>query len=129
MTAALDVQALLADARYMYSSAVERLDQNDIRDAAEKAWCATLQATNALILARRGVLPARTPETSRMLNDIRHSDDCLDNLVGRYYTRQGHLHGECFYLGLCSPEEETEHRIRETVDYIAEVEELIGLRS
>ena len=129
MTAALDVQALLDDARYMYSSAVERLDQNDIRDAAEKAWCATLQATNALILARRGVLPARTPETSRMLNDIRHSDDRLDNLVGRYYTRQGHLHGECFYLGLCSPEEETEWRIRETVDYIAEVEELIGLRS
>ena len=129
MTAALDVQALLDDARYMYSSAVERLDQNDIRDAAEKAWCATLQATNALILARRGVLPARTPETSRMLNDIRHSDDRLDNLVGRYYTRQGHLHGECFYLGLCSPEEETERRIRETVDYIAEVEELIGLRS
>ena len=129
MTAALDVQALLDDARYMYSSAVERLDQNDIRDAAEKAWCATLQATNALILARRGVLPARTPETSRMLNDIRHSDDRLDNLVGRYYTRQGHLHGECFYLGLCSPEEETECRIRETVDYIAEVEEIIGLRS
>ena len=129
MTAALDVQALLDDARYMYSSAVERLDQNDIRDAAEKAWCATLQATNALILARRGVLPARTPETSRMLNDIRHSDDRLDNLVGRYYTRQGHLHGECFYLGLCSPEEETERRIRETVDYIAEVEELIDLRS
>jgi uncharacterized protein (UPF0332 family) len=129
VTAALDVQALLDDARYMYSSAVERLDQNDIRDAAEKAWCATLQATNALILARRGVLPARTPETSRMLNDIRHSDDRLDNLVGRYYTRQGHLHGECFYLGLCSPEEETERRIRETVDYIAEVEELIGLRS
>ena len=86
-------------------------------------------ATNALILARRGVLPARTPETSRMLNDIRHSDARLDNLVGRYYTRQGHLHGECFYLGLCSPEEETERRIRETVDYIAEVEELIGLRS
>ena len=128
MTAALDIQTLLDDARYMYASAVERLDQNDIRDAAEKAWCATLQATNALILARRGVVPARTPETSRMLNDIRHSDDRLDNLVGRYYTRQGHLHGECFYLGLCSPVEETERRIRETIDYIAEVEELIGLR-
>ena len=39
-------------------------------------------------------------------------------LVRRYYTRQGHLQGDCFYAGLCEPIEETERRIRETSDYI-----------
>ena len=29
-------------------------------------------------------------------------------LVRRYYTRQGHMHGECFYNGLCEPVEDTE---------------------
>ena len=35
-------------------------------------------------------------------------------LVRRYYTRQAHLHGDCFYAGLCDPIDETERRIRET---------------
>ena len=36
------------------------------------------------------------------------------HLVRRYYTRQGQLHGECFYNGLCDPLDDTERRIRET---------------
>ena len=35
-------------------------------------------------------------------------------LVRRYYTRQGHLHGDRFYAGLYDPLEETERRIRQT---------------
>ena len=42
----------------------------------------------------------------------------------RYYTRQGHLRGDCFYAGLCEPIEETERRIRETSDYIDAAERL-----
>ena len=45
-------------------------------------------------------------------------------LVRRYYTRQGSLHGHCFYMGLCDPLEETERRIRETADYIDDAERL-----
>ena len=45
-------------------------------------------------------------------------------LVRRYYTRQGHLQGDCFYAGLCEPIEETERRIRETSDYIDAAERL-----
>lgn len=30
-------------------------------------------------------------------------------LVRRYYTRQGPLHGHCFYIDLCDHLEETEH--------------------
>ena len=34
------VDELFADARDVHAQAVERLEQGDIRDAAEKAWCA-----------------------------------------------------------------------------------------
>ena len=45
-------------------------------------------------------------------------------MVRRYYTRQGTLHGHCFYMVLCDPIEETERRIRETADYIEDAQRL-----
>ena len=45
-------------------------------------------------------------------------------MVCRYYTRQCHLHGDCFYAGLCEPIDDTERRIRETADYIDDAERL-----
>ena len=42
------------DARRMHGAALARMADDDIRDAAEKAWCATLRATEALVLARTG---------------------------------------------------------------------------
>ena len=122
----VEVKALLDDARSMYSSAIERLEQDDIRDAAEKAWCATLRAVNALILARTGIAPERTPETSKGLDSLLHSDSRLNHLEGRYYSRQTRLHGDCFYLGIVEPREMIERRIRETQDYIADIEEAIS---
>ena len=49
MTLTADVSVIFADARQVHAEALERLTQGDIRDAAEKAWLATLRATNALI--------------------------------------------------------------------------------
>jgi uncharacterized protein (UPF0332 family) len=126
MTITADVHRIFADARQVHSEALERLEQGDIRDAAEKAWCATLRATNALILAHTGEEPEKTPETSRGLDRLAHNDNRLSTLVGRYYTRQGQLHGQCFYLGLCEPLEVTERRIRETIQYIQDAETLAG---
>ena len=54
------IDEIFADARRMHSQAVERLEQGDIRDAAEKAWCATKRATDALLLARTGEPPGPT---------------------------------------------------------------------
>ena len=48
-------------------------------------------------------------------------------MVARYYTRQGRLHGGCFYNGLCDPIEDTERRIRETADYIGDAERMAGI--
>ena len=60
MTTTYEVEALFADARSLYESALRQMDQGDIRDAAEKAWCATKRATDALLLARTGEDPAVT---------------------------------------------------------------------
>ena len=102
----------------------ERLEQGDIRDAAEKAWCATKRATDALVLARTGEEPDKTPMTSKALRELAVRDRGVAGLVSRYYSRMGVLHGDCFYLGLCEPIEDTERRIRETALYIRDAESL-----
>ena len=124
MTMTVEVQALFGDAITMHNSAVSQMIGGDIRDASEKAWCATLQATNAVILAQSGVLPEKTPVTSQELNKLCAASTRFESLVRRYYTRQGLLHGECFYLGLCEPQEEIERRIRQTRVYVADAREL-----
>ena len=124
MSATMTVDQIFADARGVYASALERLEQGDIRDAAEKAWCATKRATDALILARTGEEPEKSPVTSKELRVLATKDQRVDGLVSRYYTRMGILHGDCFYLGLCEPTEETGRRIRETLLYIQDAEAL-----
>ena len=119
------VQGLFADARSMQNSALERWAAGDIRDAAEKAWCATKRATDALILARTGEEPETTGMTSTGIRLLGEQNSAIENLVGRYYTRIGHLHGECFYEGRCASRD-TERRIRETIEYIRDAEALVG---
>jgi len=116
--------AIFADAHTLYDDALEMLELGKIRNAAEKAWGATKRATDALVLARTGHEPERTPETSAELRALAGRDPAVRSLVGRYYSRQGVLHGDCFYMGLCEPLEDTERRIRETASYIADAERL-----
>ena len=120
------VQELFNDAKQLQTDAMEMLFQSRVRNAAEKAWGATKRATDALVLARTGREPERTPETGQGLRQLESQDDAVQkaNLVSRYYSRQGHLHGECFYNNLCEPLSETERRIRETADYIDDAERL-----
>ncbi len=117
-----DYAAIFADARQVHAQAVERLEQDDIRDAAEKAWCATRQATDALILARTGEEPATTAMTTEGLLALAMRSDTFENLVGQYFTRISYLHGTCFYNGMCGPD--TDRRIRETADYIRDAQRL-----
>ena len=65
------VAFLLADARELYDDALEMLEQDRLRNAADKAWCATKRATDALILARTGDEPRTSGETMRMLRQLR----------------------------------------------------------
>lgn len=127
MTTSTDrVGEIFRDARELQANALEMLAQGRVRNAAEKAWGATKRASDALILARTGEEPERTPETGHGLVVLSSLDEAVEaaGLVARYYTRQGHLHGTCFYNGLCGPLEETERRVRETSDYIDDAQRL-----
>lgn len=116
------VAEIFADARQVQNQAIERLEAGDIRDAAEKAWCAAKRATDALILARTGEEPPTTAATADLLDDICRATPQVQTLQGRYYSRIYHLHGMCFYSGYCNSQ--TERRIRETVAYIDDAETL-----
>ena len=114
---------IFADARLMRDAALERMDAGDIRDAAEKAWCATMRATEALVLARTGQGPGTSTAAGRRLTALSANDASLQNLRLRYSDRQRVLHGECFYHDYCQPVV-TEQLINETSDYILTAERL-----
>ena len=112
------------DARVMHAMALERLKASDIRDAAEKAWCATKHATDGLIIARTGDTPDKSPDTTRMLRQLSLEDPEVRQLRPLYSIARDELHGDCFCSGLCDPLEETLRLIRGTSDYIDEAERL-----
>ena len=118
-----EVSEIFADARKMHESALEKLAEGDIRDAAEKAWCATLRATQSLIMARTGEEPSTTAVASDGLDALARWDSRCDTLKAPYYSRIYHLYAQCFYNGRCgSPE--IRRRIIETAGYIRDAEAL-----
>jgi len=120
-----DVEEIFKDAEELYQDAVRELERGRIRDAAEKAWGATVRATDALILARTKERPLRTDLTTRRLHELALKDTEVDEkLVGRYHTRQDFLHGTCFYMGVCEPPESIVRRIKETKEYIEDARTL-----
>ena len=74
MTVIADSNRIFADAHMMYQAAIERLSAGDIHDASEKAWCSTKRATDALILARTGEEPPKSPDTTRALRRLAMDD-------------------------------------------------------
>ena len=121
------VSVIFADARAVHADALRLLSEGDIRDAAEKAWCATKRATDALILARTGVEVEQSPATTSGILRLESEDRAVSSLARRYFSRQGRLHGACFYLGVCEPLDEVERRIRQTANYITDAENLAGV--
>ena len=119
------VSNIFADARAVHADALRLLEAGDIRDAAEKAWCATKRATDALILAKTGEEPEISSDTARGLVRLATEDQVFRAMRRRYHSRQSMLHGDCFYLGLCEPIDDTERRIRQTADYISDAERLV----
>ena len=106
------VADIFADARQMQEASLRCLAANDIRDAAEKAWCATMRASAALVFSRTGTEPETAPDTSRELRILARQDTSVKRLVPRYFERQGVLHGDCFYRGRCEPMDDVAERIQ-----------------
>ena len=117
---------LFTDARELYDDALEMLEMGRLRNAADKAWCATKRATDALILARTGEEPRTSGQTVRMLRQLRGQYPSLEPLRLRYGARQSFLHGRAFYDGILEPEEDLIRDVRETIDYIRDAEQAAG---
>ena len=98
------IDELFADARQIQAQAVERLEQHDIRDAAEKAWCAPpKRATDALILARTGEQPGPTGLTSDGLDDLVAADPTVASLTGPILQPPSvNCTARAFYTGACN---------------------------
>ena len=126
MVATDRVRVIFADARTLYDDALEMLDQGKVRNSAEKTWGAAKRATDALVLARTGEEPGTTVITSDALDSLARQDSQVKSLVGRYYSRISQLHGQCFYNGRCASPD-TDRRIRETVNYIQDAENLASV--
>ncbi len=122
-TVEANADRIFTDARLMRDAALERLAAGDVRDAAEKAWCATVRATEGLVLVRTGQEPGTSTAAGRRLTALSEDDPSLMDLRLRYSDRQRVLHGECFYHDYCQPVV-TERLIRETSDYVVDAERL-----
>jgi uncharacterized protein (UPF0332 family) len=112
----------------MHSESLRLLEAGDLRDAAEKAWCATKRATDALILRHTGREPRTSGVTYRNIRGLRHQSADLESLANRYSQRMQDLHGSCFYDGVCEPEEPIIQDIHATAAYIDDAEQLAGVR-
>ena len=122
MLAASKAKGNFADAHASHNDAMKLLTAGDLRNAAGKAWEATLAATNALIQSQTGKSPEKITDTSGALDDLARQSPAVKTLVGRYCARQSHLYGDCFYSGILDYPDIIERRIRKTADYIQDAE-------
>ena len=114
---------IFEDARRMGDAALARLAAGDLRDSAEKAWDATLRATEALILTCTGQRPATSIVAGRSLRALVEEDHSFEGLAFRYHYRQEALHSECSEHAYCHPAV-TARLVRETRRYIRDAERL-----
>lgn len=118
------VSELFEDAQFLYDDALEMLDQDRIRNAADKAWGATKRATDALILAQTGQEPRSAGYARRALLRLSDDNPAIEHIHGKYHIRSRLLHIDCFYDGNCEPRENVVALIRATDAYIREAQAL-----
>ena len=120
------VTAIFVDAWVLYEDALKELERGKLRNSAGKAWGATKQATDAVVLARTGQEPRTTGQTRRGIRSLRNEGQAFVDLAVRHGSTAHNLHGACFYDGDCEPEEAVIADIRETAGYSRDAEGLAG---
>jgi hypothetical protein len=127
------VKTLLSSARELYERALSEFEEavarNDvigIRDSAEKAWNAVVQAINALIIHYTGVTPMSHFERRRKLRELERSVREVGELglADRYMARFRVLHGETFYEGVIDVEQLRDEMVK-VGRIIGDVERLV----
>lgn len=92
---------LIVDARAVHNAAMARLEVGDWRDAAEKAWCAARNATEAAILEIYGVHSSRSTNIDAGIRALARERGGEWLELRRDYTEVVyHLHIEAFYGGV-----------------------------
>ena len=114
---------LISDARAIHDEAMARLAAGDWRDAAEKAWCATRNATEAAVLEVYGLDNTKSTNIDAGLRSLARE------WGGEWVTARKshsdvvyHLHIEAFYRGIYHMD--IPDLIRDVAGYIDLVEEL-----
>lgn len=97
-------------ARKLYEEALEAFetgrrteDPRAIREAAEKAWAAIVQATNGLIEKRHLPVPRTPTERRARLADLERLDPRFKEMGfrDRFGAREHYLHEDCYFEGIC----------------------------
>ena len=99
MTLTKEALDIFEDATQVYNQALMQLDNGDVIDAAEKAWCATKRATDALILAGTGKEPERTPDATWVLNALAEADPEVKTLSRALLYKTGPTAWNVFLSG------------------------------
>ncbi len=125
----------LEDARKLYAHAVKELgdwertrDQTLLRDAAEKAWGAMVQATNEVLDAYGGRIPSGTNARRDALHAVERQNKPLRRLrlEARFLSAENVLHKDCFYDGACSLPLVSDLLTEDVKEYLDDVADLTG---
>ncbi|MCU7787739.1 hypothetical protein ODS41_07405 [Pyrobaculum sp. 3827-6] len=122
-----DAEAFARAAEGEFGEAVVKGDRILVRDAAEKACNAVVQATNALILALAGKMPMSHYERRVMLRELEKRHPVVRDLGlrDRYMARYKILHGEAFYEGVVDIEE-LKVELEKVRQYVEDVKKVVG---
>jgi hypothetical protein len=123
-----DSMKFVEEALKEFKVGVENNDAIRIRDAAEKAWNAIVQATNALILYYMGKTPSSHWERRRLLRELERVKPEVESLGlrDRYSARERNLHELVFYEGVIDVND-VEFELEKAKRYIEDVRKLLGV--
>ena len=118
-----EAETLMQDARAMQVAALQRLEAEDWRDAAEKTWCAARNATKALVLEVDAEESQRSTKIEVAMRNIarRRGGDWL-TLRATYSEIVHYLHAEAFYEGAYT--DDVPELVRQGNDFIDLAERL-----
>lgn len=120
-----------ADSLLRLKDAEKHWDRRELLRAAEKAWAATTQATDALVLAYSGAEPASAngygSDSHSSLLRLSKKFPELEGIVDQYTEFYVYLFDLVICNGNVDPLEYTVEDIRKTSDYIRDAERLAGV--
>ena len=123
-----DSMKFVEEALKEFKVGVENNDAIRIRDVAEKAWNAIVQATNALILYYMGKTPSSHWERRRLLRELERVKPEVESLGlrDRYSARERNLHELVFYEGVIDVND-VEFELEKAKRNIEDVRKLLGV--